>query len=182
MSNCHGIFTQYCLPFHHLTFLCAIVSVFGLWESSLKIRCFRPKFCSAMRPISGYGYASKRNSRIWADESPEEVQELPLYPLITTILCRGNRRAIFLQKWSWPADGRYRAMITDCLLPEIEDLDLDDIWFQQDGAECHTACETMAVLRERFGEQLISCFGPVNWPPTLCDITSLDFFFGGYVK
>lgn len=40
----------------------------------------------------------------------------------------------------------------------------------------------MAVLIERFGEQLISCFGPVNWPPTSCDITSLDFFFRGYVK
>ncbi|VVC24953.1 Hypothetical protein CINCED_3A011043 [Cinara cedri] len=42
-------------------------------------------------------------------------------------------------------------MITDYLLPEIEARDLDDIWFQQDGATCHTALETLALLREQFG-------------------------------
>jgi len=68
------------------------------------------------------------------------------------------------------------------LLPEIEVRDLNDIWFQQDGATCHIACETMDLLRGQFGEQLISRFGPINWPPRSCDITSLDFFVWGYVK
>lgn len=40
----------------------------------------------------------------------------------------------------------------------------------------------MALLRERFGEQLISRFGPVNWPARSCDITPLDFFLWGCVK
>jgi len=40
----------------------------------------------------------------------------------------------------------------------------------------------MALLRERFGEQLISRLGPVNWPPRSCDITPLDFFLWDYVK
>ena len=29
---------------------------------------------------------------------------------------------------------------------------LHDIWFQQDGAACHTARETMDLLRSRFGK------------------------------
>lgn len=77
---------------------------------------------------------------------------------------------------------RYRAMINDFLMPEIEARNLHDIWFQQDDATCHTACETMDLLRSRFGEQFISRFRPVNWPPRSCDITPLDFYLWGYVK
>uniref|UniRef100_A0A0K2UFW6 Putative LOC100569746 [Acyrthosiphon pisum] n=1 Tax=Lepeophtheirus salmonis TaxID=72036 RepID=A0A0K2UFW6_LEPSM len=40
----------------------------------------------------------------------------------------------------------------------------------------------MDLLGHHFGEQLISRFGPVNWPPRSCDITPLDFFLWGYVK
>lgn len=73
-------------------------------------------------------------------------------------------------------------MITDFLLPEIEARDLGEIWFQQDGGPCHTAADTMTLLINHFGEQLISRNGPVNWPPRSCDITPLDFFLWGYVK
>ncbi|KAK9886045.1 hypothetical protein WA026_014830 [Henosepilachna vigintioctopunctata] len=77
---------------------------------------------------------------------------------------------------------RYRAMITDYLIPEIEARGLDEIWFQQDGATCHTLRETVALLLEPFGEHLISRFGTVNWQAGSCDITPLDFFLWGYVK
>uniref|UniRef100_A0A0K2V5H2 Putative LOC100569746 [Acyrthosiphon pisum] n=1 Tax=Lepeophtheirus salmonis TaxID=72036 RepID=A0A0K2V5H2_LEPSM len=40
----------------------------------------------------------------------------------------------------------------------------------------------MDLLGHHFGEQLISRFVPVNWPPRSCDITPLDFFLWGYVK
>ena len=40
----------------------------------------------------------------------------------------------------------------------------------------------MNLLRRQFGEQLISRFGPVSWPPRSCDITPLDFFLWVYVK
>ena len=67
-------------------------------------------------------------------------------------------------------------------MPEIEARNLHDIWFQQDGAACHTAHETMDLLRNRFGEQFISRLGPVDWPPRSYDITPLDFYLWGYVK
>ena len=64
----------------------------------------------------------------------------------------------------------------------MQELDLHDILFQQDGATCHTARVIMDLLRGEFGEQFISCSGPVNWPPRWCDLTSLDYFLYSYVK
>lgn len=136
------------------------------------------------------GFVNKQNARIWGVEQPEEVQELPLNPEKTTVWC-GLWAGGIIGPYFFKTEAgrnitvngdRYRAMITDYLIPEIEARGLDEIWFQQDGATCHTARETMALLRERFGEQLISRFGPVNWPARSCDITPLDFFLWGYVK
>ncbi|GFW58098.1 hypothetical protein TNCV_2742441 [Trichonephila clavipes] len=45
----------------------------------------------------------------------------------------------------------------------------EELWFQQDGATCHTARATIDLLKDTFGDRLISRFGPVNWPPTSCD-------------
>ncbi|GFX15839.1 transposable element Tc3 transposase [Trichonephila clavipes] len=51
-----------------------------------------------------------------------------------------------------------------------------------DGATSHTACSTIDLLKDTFGERLISRFGPVNWPTRSCDLTPLDYFLWGYVK
>ncbi|GFY25733.1 uncharacterized protein TNCV_3060641 [Trichonephila clavipes] len=57
-----------------------------------------------------------------------------------------------------------------------------ELWFQQDGATCHTARATIDLLKDTFGDRLISRFGPVNWPPRSCYLTPLDYFQWGYVK
>ncbi|GFV36639.1 uncharacterized protein TNCV_1033151 [Trichonephila clavipes] len=57
-----------------------------------------------------------------------------------------------------------------------------ELWFQQDGATCHTARATIDLLKDTLGDRLISRFGPVNWPPRSCDLTPLDYFLWGYVK
>ncbi|GFV62755.1 DUF4817 domain-containing protein [Trichonephila clavipes] len=54
--------------------------------------------------------------------------------------------------------------------------------FQQDGATCHTARATIDLLKDTFGDRLISRFGPVNWPPRSYDLTPLDYFLRSYVK
>ncbi|GFW32405.1 putative transposable element [Trichonephila clavipes] len=60
--------------------------------------------------------------------------------------------------------------------------DVQKLWFQQDGATCHTVRATVDLLKYTFGDRLISRFGPVNWPPRSCDLTPLDYFLWGYVK
>ncbi|GFU63825.1 uncharacterized protein TNCV_3496371 [Trichonephila clavipes] len=77
---------------------------------------------------------------------------------------------------------QYRAMITNSFIPELNNHDVQELWFQQDGATCHTARATIDLLKDTFGDRLISRFGPVNWPPRSCDLTPLDYFLWGYVK
>ncbi|GFW78310.1 uncharacterized protein TNCV_4123791 [Trichonephila clavipes] len=64
-------------------------------------------------------------------------------------------------------------MITNFFIPELNNHDVQELWFQQDGATCH---------KDTFGDRLISRFGPENWPPRSCDLTPLDYFLWGYVK
>ncbi|GFX71695.1 uncharacterized protein TNCV_4131411 [Trichonephila clavipes] len=75
-------------------------------------------------------------------------------------------------------------------MPRINDFKTQDhcarpfqeLWFQQDGATCHTARATIDLLKDTFGDRLISRFGPVNWPSRSSDLTPLDYFLWGYVK
>ncbi|GFT66351.1 putative DD41D transposase [Trichonephila clavipes] len=73
-------------------------------------------------------------------------------------------------------------MITNFFIPELNNHDVQELWFQPDGATCHTARATIDLLKDTFGDRLISRFGPVNWPPRSCDLTALDYFLWGYVK
>ncbi|GFT58873.1 astacin-like metalloprotease toxin 1 [Trichonephila clavipes] len=73
-------------------------------------------------------------------------------------------------------------MITNFFNPELNNHDVQVLWFQQDGATCHKARATIDLLKDTFGDRIISRFGPVNWPPRSCDLTPLDYFLWGYVK
>ena len=60
---------------------------------------------------------------------------------------------------------RYRAMLEDYLWPELDELDIHDMWFQQDSITSHTARVIIDLLNGKFGERVISRNGPVEWPP-----------------
>ena len=45
---------------------------------------------------------------------------------------------------------RYRAMLIEFLLTKIEEENIGIIWFQQDGATCHTTEAMLDVLRPVF--------------------------------
>ncbi|GFT58407.1 putative transposable element [Trichonephila clavipes] len=67
-------------------------------------------------------------------------------------------------------------MITNFFIPELNNHDVQELWFQLDGATCHTARAAIDLLKDTFGDRLISRFGHVNWPPRFCDLTPLDYF------
>ncbi|GFV79837.1 DUF4817 domain-containing protein [Trichonephila clavipes] len=73
-------------------------------------------------------------------------------------------------------------MITNFFIPELSNHDVLELWLQQDGTICHTARVTINLLKDTFGDRLISRFGPVNWPPRSCDLRPLDYFLWSYVK
>ena len=74
-------------------------------------------------------------------------QELPLYPLKTTVWCSLWAGGIigpnfFKNKANQNVTvngNRYRTMLTDYVLSEIQAHGLGGLWFQQDGATSRTA-------------------------------------------
>jgi hypothetical protein len=41
-------------------------------------------------------------------------------------------------------------MITEFLWPQMDGMDMEDMWFQHDGATCHTVHKTTELLQEKF--------------------------------
>ncbi|GFW06577.1 uncharacterized protein TNCV_2189101 [Trichonephila clavipes] len=136
------------------------------------------------------GYVNKQNCRIWSEANPQVYVETPLHPEKLTVWCALWAGGIIGPYFFKNDEGhnvtvngdRYRAMITNFFIPELKNHDVQELWFQQDGATCHTACATIDLLKDTFGERLILRFGPVNWPPRSCDLTPLDYFLWGYAK
>ncbi|GFX68847.1 putative DD41D transposase [Trichonephila clavipes] len=136
------------------------------------------------------GYVNKQNCRIWSEANPQVYVEQPLHPEKLTVWCALWAGGIIGPYFFKNDEGhnvtvngdRYRAMITNFFIPELNNHDVQELWFQQDGATCHTARATIDLLKDTFGDRLISRFGPVNWPPRSCDLTPLDYFLWGYVK
>ncbi|GFX95860.1 transposable element Tc3 transposase [Trichonephila clavipes] len=135
------------------------------------------------------GYVNKQNCRIWSEANPQVYVETPLHPEKLTVcaLWAGGIIGPYFFKndegHNITVNGdRYRAMITNFFIPELNNHDIQELWFQQDGATCHTARATIDLLKDTFGDRLISRFGSVNWPPRSCDLTPLDYFLWGYVK
>ncbi|GFV87872.1 putative transposable element [Trichonephila clavipes] len=61
---------------------------------------------------------------------------------------------------------------------------IDPYFFKNDEGHIVTvnARATIDLLKQKFGDRLISRFAPVNWSPRSCDLTPLDYFLWGYVK
>ncbi|GFX70992.1 integrase catalytic domain-containing protein [Trichonephila clavipes] len=136
------------------------------------------------------GYVNKQNCRIWSEANSQVYVKTPLHPEKLTFWCALWAGGIIGPYFFKNDEGhnvtvngdRYRAMITNFFIPELNNHYVQELWFQQDGATCHTARATIDLLKDTFGDRLISRFGPVNWPPRSCDLTPLDYFLWGYVK
>ncbi|GFW71960.1 DUF4817 domain-containing protein [Trichonephila clavipes] len=136
------------------------------------------------------GYDNKQNCRIWSEVNPQVYVETPLHQEKLTVwsaLWAGGIIGPYFFKndegHNVTVNGdRYRAIITNFFIPELNNHDVQELWFQQDGATCHTARATIDLLKDTFGDRLYSRFGPVNWPPRSCDLTPLDYFLWSYVK
>ena len=68
------------------------------------------------------------------------------------------------------------------MFTKIEEEDINNIWFQQDGATCHTTKATLDVSCPVFEDHIISCRADVvrlsrNW-----DLTPLDYYLWATVK
>ncbi|GFX58349.1 putative transposable element [Trichonephila clavipes] len=100
------------------------------------------------------GYVNKQNCRIWSEANPQVYVETPLHPEKLTVWCTLWARGI-LQRAVFPTRRRNMS---------------------------RSSCHNRFIKKDKFGDRLISRFGPVNWPPRSCDLTALGYFLWGYVK
>lgn len=137
------------------------------------------------------GFVNRQNYRYWAGENPRELHEKPLHSPKVTVWCAVSTFGI-IGPFFFEENGvtvtvtseRYINMVNTFFIPELQrrGVDLQDVWFQQDGASAHTARASMAVLRQLFPHRLISRFGDIFWPPRSPDLSVCDFFLWGYLK
>ncbi|GFW97418.1 uncharacterized protein TNCV_4990951 [Trichonephila clavipes] len=115
------------------------------------------------------GYVNKQNCRIWREANPQVYGETPLHPEKLTVWCALWAGGI-IGPYFFKNDEGHNVTVNGAVVPTRR------------GATCHTARATIDLLKDTFGDRLISRFGPVNWPPRSCDLTPLDYFLWGYVK
>lgn len=131
------------------------------------------------------GAVNKQNCRYWADENPRQLHAMPLHSPKLTVWCAVGRLGI-IGPYFFEENGvtvtvtseRYIHMVNTFFIPELQrrGVDIQNVWFQQDGATAHTARASMAVLHRLFSNRLISRFGDVLWPPRSPDLSICDFY------
>ena len=116
------------------------------------------------------GCVNIQNCRIWGAGNHRVIHEKALHAQRATVCCGfwagGVIGPYFLENEARNAvtvNGvSYRNKITEFLWPKLDDIEMEVMWFQQDGATCYTARETTELLREKFPGRVISRNGDQN--------------------
>ena len=132
------------------------------------------------------GCVNKRNMWCWSERNPRELHERSLHSDRVTVWCAISRVAI-IGPYLFQENGRtltvnsyrYLTMIQDFFFPALKEVELDNVWFRQDGATAHTVRILMDFLREVFPRRLISLRGDVNWPALSPDLAPCDYLLWG---
>ncbi|GFV01305.1 uncharacterized protein TNCV_3375391 [Trichonephila clavipes] len=103
------------------------------------------------------GYVNEQNYRIWSEANTQEYVETPLHPEKLTVWCALWAGGIIGPYFFKNDEGhnvtvngdRYRAMITNFFIPELNNHDVQELWFQQDRAKCHTGRATIDLFKTR---------------------------------
>lgn len=133
------------------------------------------------------GIFNTRNNHIWANENPHAVHvnhyqrefRVNVWAAVINDQIIGP---IFLPL---RLDGpSYQEIIINRLPDMVREIgiNIDEIWFQQDGAPPHWALAVRAQLNQFFPQRWIGRGGPINMPPRSPDLTVMDYFFGGWIK
>ena len=115
-----------------------------------------------------------------------KADALKMSHCLLQILVQRHNWAIFPRKSA--RRGRYsqwRSLsghVERIIFTKIEEEDIGNIWFQQDGATYHTAKDTLDFLCPVFEDRVISRRADGLWPPQSCDLTPLDYYLWGTIK
>jgi len=102
--------------------------------------------CEALFHLDAY--VNKQNCRFWAAENPRELHQRPLHTANVSIWCGISKVGIVGPYFFEEAGAavtvtseRYVEMLRNFLRPQLQSLrvNMEEMWFQQDGATAHTA-------------------------------------------
>lgn len=135
------------------------------------------------------GSVNKQNMRYWSPNNPRQLHQRPLHSERVTVWCALSQVGI-IGPWFFEENeravsvtsNRYAHMIQEFFVPALNAMNLENVWFQQDGATAHTARASMAIVRQHFPGRLISMMGDLHWPARSPDLAPCDYFLWGYLK
>lgn len=133
------------------------------------------------------GTVNAKNCVYWACEPPEDhfaettlnIQKIGVWAAMSSAFIIGP------YFFTGNMNGDVYRQFLDRFHTELDNLFGDEVqncWFQQDGASSHTARESRTKCSEHFGGNVVGKLFEHQWPPRSPDLSLLDFFLWGVLK
>ena len=133
------------------------------------------------------GILNRNNSRHWSQQNQHVIfprERQGRFGFSVSCFIFGTKIKYFIYEGTLTAH-RHLEIMQNALMEILEDVplaDLNDIYYQQDGAPSHNAHIVREYLETTFPNRWIGTNGPVRWPPRSPDLSVLDFFYGSIYK
>lgn len=143
-------------------------------------------FNLCMSDESTFSLHREVNTQNWSDTNPHWMAvshtQFPKKLNVWAGICRGRIVGPFFLPKTLTGEA-YLNLLVNSIGPSLADIAGDEpIWFQHDGAPPHFAGSVRDFLDVSFPGTWIGRRGPQEWPPRSPDLSTLDFFFWGYLK
>lgn len=77
---------------------------------------------------------------------------------------------------------KYLSLLQESIIPSINELHLNNVWYQHDGAPAHYTRQVQNALNTTFPHRWIGRGGHIHWPPRSPDLSPLDYSIWGLLK
>lgn len=152
----------------------------------------RPDFASSViwsdeAHFSSTGLFNRHNNRFWHKENNNiilERQQQGKFGFSVACFILGTKIIYKIYNSTLTAN-RYLETLNEIIpqfLNNVPLAQLNNIYFQQDGAPAHNAQIVREFLNNEFEDRWIGTNGPQRWPARSPDLSILDFFLWGYLR
>lgn len=138
--------------------------------------------------FSSNGTVSSQHCRWWSEENPNfTIKSRDQYSFKTNVWCGIYKDRLigpYFFHQSMNAE-RYLQFLQNQINDFMDELPLQErqcIWFQQDGATCHSTLNVREYLEHVFNGKVMHRYSDIFWPARSPDLTPLDYFLWGYLK
>lgn len=133
------------------------------------------------------GEVNRHNCRFWSKTNPHWMEPLhtqrPQKVNVWAGIVKDKIIGPFFIEGNLNSQ-KYLQILRGKVVPKLIELNINvnEIWFQQDGAPPHFARTVREFLDEVFPGRWIGRRGSIEWPARSPDLTPMDFFYWGHLK